>query len=349
MMSPISLMRVVIILAFLLIVQTNRHIQCRDPDVQGFSRNKDRKFLIIGSEGEQGAGMGNLIIFLPAAYYFAAFTGREIVIADRSIIGEMCGIITCGFPFVGDLAKAFPDVLSATALQQAETVKAFNMIQYMENSKNITAPVIRAAGYQPASDWWVWFNTTVHCVKKITGCDLGDVPCADRHAYQRFIRGPFKAGLTEAEEKRIQGVPDHMKHAILTLPHAYAPRLDAAIHIRAQFQHFESSAQIDDPAYRKEVSDWLASAEANTTFEHLHSKLIQLVKESRTDAAKVDVQDGSLATNITAEPVYVYLASDNEDVKDTFARILVQPNEYNFDIRVMVRKSEQILRFLSFG
>ena len=44
-----------------------------------------RKFLVIGGVG---AGIGNFLIFFPAAYYFAALTGREILIADDSLIGE---------------------------------------------------------------------------------------------------------------------------------------------------------------------------------------------------------------------------------------------------------------------
>jgi hypothetical protein len=48
----------------------------------------------------------------------------------------------------------------------------------------------------------------------LSGCDLGDIACSDRHAYQRLVRGPFKAALTTEEEKRIKGVPDHVKHAV---------------------------------------------------------------------------------------------------------------------------------------
>ena len=43
-----------------------------------------RTFLLIGGAG---AGIGNFIVFYPAAYYFAALTGREILILDDSLIG----------------------------------------------------------------------------------------------------------------------------------------------------------------------------------------------------------------------------------------------------------------------
>ena len=93
---------------------------------------------------------------------------------------------------------------------------------------------------------------------------MGDVMCAERHAFQRLIRGPFKSALTQSEEMRIHGVPDNFKHSILTLPHSYAPRLDVAIHLRTQFHHFESFANGSDPNYKKEVYDWLQVASPST-------------------------------------------------------------------------------------
>lgn len=48
----------------------------------------------------------------------------------------------------------------------------------------------------------------------LEGCEIGDIGCSDRHAYQRLIRGPFKSALSKEEEGRIRGVPDHIKHAV---------------------------------------------------------------------------------------------------------------------------------------
>jgi hypothetical protein len=42
-----------------------------------------------------------------------------------------------------------------------------------------------------------------------------------------------------------------LKHALLSLPHSYAPRLDTAVHLRTQFHHFEQEASVDNPLYRK--------------------------------------------------------------------------------------------------
>jgi hypothetical protein len=62
-------------------------VQCIDPDAGGTTQNKDRKFLLY-SPTSHGSGIGNLLIFFPAAYYFAAITGRYIILEENSIVGK---------------------------------------------------------------------------------------------------------------------------------------------------------------------------------------------------------------------------------------------------------------------
>jgi hypothetical protein len=69
-------------------ISSLRDILCHDPDVGGTTQNRDRKFILFGSDNSQGAGIGNLLIFFPSVYYFAAFTGRDIILSDKSIVGE---------------------------------------------------------------------------------------------------------------------------------------------------------------------------------------------------------------------------------------------------------------------
>ena len=70
-------------------VSSERDIQCHDPDAGGTTLNKDRKFVVYSTQRDKSTGMGNLLIFFPAAYYFAAITGRDLLIEDKSIIGEI--------------------------------------------------------------------------------------------------------------------------------------------------------------------------------------------------------------------------------------------------------------------
>ena len=149
-------------------------------------------------EPSEGAGIGNLLVYFPALYYFAAFTGRDIIISDKSIVGEMCKIITCGFPFASEMALAFPAILgkgdSHALKKSAELLGVQDFIRYLEGTRKLkgNGKLIYAFGYKSESAWWQYFNTTVQCVQKLTGCDLGDIGCADRHAFQRLVRGPFK-------------------------------------------------------------------------------------------------------------------------------------------------------------
>lgn len=321
----------------------SRHIpiECRDPDVGGTAQNRDRKFMVLGSADAGGAGLGNLLIFFPAAFYFAAVTGRDIVIQDRSVLGEMCSVVQCGFPFVDQVSLAFPDILNENSILHADNVKAQDFTKYIEGHRKIESKVIRAAGYLSKSDWWVWFNTTVNCVHRITGCDLGDVMCAERHAYQRLIRGPFRSGLTAEEEKRIHGVPTNMKHAILTLPHSYAPRLDAAVHLRAQFYHFEQQANVNDPAYRKEVEEWMNGTESQQVFQSMRGKLLELVTRIRPNTFSDSSISGRVGNNSVVsaptniDPVYIYIAADNEDVKEAFCKILRDDPAFKGLLRIM--------------
>lgn len=329
------------IITFLIFVAASGDlVKCRDPDVGGTSQNKERKFMIIGSEDTGGGGIGNLLIFFPAAFYFAAVTGRDIIITDNSAMGEMCNIIHCGFPFSSQLALAYPKIVNTDSLTHAENLKSGDFIKYMEGKRQIDSLVVKSAGYQSKSDWWVWFNTSVKCISKITGCDLGDVMCAERHAYQRLVRGPFRAGFTEKEEQRIRGVPDNIKHALLTLPHSYAPRLDMAIHLRTQFYHFEQQANVADPAFQKEVSDWLNSTECADVFAAMENKVMERAKELRPTTDPAD-------TTTSTDPVYVYLASDNQQVKDVLHDRLLRQS-YPCEVKIMKVETNSIYHVKNF-
>ena len=56
------------------------------------------------------------MIFFPSAYYFAALTGRDLLIFDNSVIGEFCKHIVCGFPMVSEMSIAYPDLLGKNQL-----------------------------------------------------------------------------------------------------------------------------------------------------------------------------------------------------------------------------------------
>jgi hypothetical protein len=273
----------------------NKDLDCHDPDLGGDVQNNDRRFLIIGSDNSAGAGMGNILIFFPAAYYFAMFTGRDIVIADKSVVGEMCKIITCGFPLVSEMALAYPGILTEENIANAPSLKKGDFITHMEGSKPQDDLVVRAGGYMASGDWWVYFVQPVACVTKVTGCDTADVSCAERHAFQHLIRGPFKDKLEKAEEDRIMGVSQNMRHAILSLPHAFAPRFDIAIHLRTQFSYFENQQAVNNSESRKEVQEWLDGEEGKTVFEMVESELLTQLAKDHTHRDKAKEHHGIIS------------------------------------------------------
>ena len=83
-------------------LRDEQHVICRDPAMGGDVQNADRRFLLLGKEDSGSAGLGNLLIFFPAVYYYAVITGRDIIVNDRSLFGAVCRVVQCGFPFLDE-------------------------------------------------------------------------------------------------------------------------------------------------------------------------------------------------------------------------------------------------------
>ena len=340
---------------------------CRDPDLGGEipadMRGKARRFLLIGGGG---GGIGNFLIYHPSAYYFAMFTGRDILVIDDSLIGEMCATVHCGYHMYSHMQLAFPNLLNLP-VSKVKNAHVWDMHRYLNGEVALDEPILQSIGSKMQSGWYVNYNFTRECAARLTGCAEYDVMCHDRHALQRLVRGPFKAAFTAQEEKRILGVPQNLKHALLSLPHAYAPRLDAAIHIRTQFEHFERLVGPDDSGWAlamKQQNDWLTCSAPECglqLFKTIEAKIMEELPairgkaEAQRNAAVAagaaaaagksvargrrrldtfsDAINGSLERsqaelekeqyNEGGDKIYVYLASDNADVKEAFAKYLI--------------------------
>lgn len=150
----------------------------------------------------------------------------------------MCKVLHCGFPLFSELASVFPSVLTKDVYNNAPGAKVAEFDQYIRGDKQ-NVKVVRADGYKELSYWYYGIPHALDCIVALTGCGAEDVSCQDRHALQQLIRGPFRSAFSAEEEKKIIGVPANFKHGLLSLPHAFAPRFDAAVHLRCQFKHFE--------------------------------------------------------------------------------------------------------------
>ena len=80
--------------------------------------------------------------------------------------------------------------------------------------------------------------------------------------------------------------------------------------------------------YVKEVNDWLNSTECSDVFQRLKSKLIKVIQEG------VNTKNSTFEDNT----VYVYLAADNQQVKEAFEESIINDennSNYNFSLKVM--------------
>lgn len=60
--------------------------QCREPAAGSVRKVSEKKFVMIAGAG---AGIGNFLVFFPAAYYFAVLTGRvSSLVGFLTMLGE---------------------------------------------------------------------------------------------------------------------------------------------------------------------------------------------------------------------------------------------------------------------
>jgi len=104
---------------------------------------------------------------------------------------------------------------------------------------------------------------------------------------------------------------------------------------------------------KKEVSDWLASKEGKDVFANMEGKLLEEIGRDRWHRTNKTMHHGVLhalsATNKTkaggnqSDPIYVYLAADNEEVKEAFAQELEKKHDEHYEIKVMRVRTNGIM------
>lgn len=94
---------------------------------------------------------------------------------------------------------------------------------------------------------------------------------------------------------------------------------------------------MQDVGYKQEVSDWLNSSECKMVFSSLESKLLEQFHILRPPPALASNNStaGARTVEDAPDPVYVYLAADNEDVKDKFHNLLMSKKEFSDKMKVL--------------
>lgn len=274
-------------------------------------RQSSDKYVVIGSHTFSG-GVGNTLIYYPSVFFFAIATKREVLISDQSDLGLMCKLIVCGFRRLSQVQVKTTGHGTSVG-KDVPTYKHFHLLRHFEGSE-IQEQFVRFDSYNPKSDWIAGLETsngTASVVAMVSGCALADVTCAERFALRSLFVGPLHESIDEVLVTQRNGSFDVLEweRAIAQLTWENVPRIDAAIHLRNQFKHFERRVELSDPAYRQEVSDWLASEEKKVLFEMLGRKLVE-------ELTATDYCGG----NGGAGTYTVFIAGDNDEVKQALKR-----------------------------
>lgn len=197
----------------------------------------------------------------------------------------MCSVIRCGFPLYSEAAEVYPLLLPANA-EGVRYVKAWDFSNHVWRAALIEDRVVIATGSQYKSGWYGDNEFANQCIDKLSGCPSGDGSCQDRFALERLVIGPFHSKFRDPKLSsyyHIAGIPHNLRQGILSLPHAMAPRIDAAVHLRCQFSHFEWVVGPDDSQwqdYVKEVDEFLNSTSFNAgvqLFQTIERKIVEEV------------------------------------------------------------------------
>ena len=286
---------------------------CRFPDIYPKSfdntdissvANKNM-YMIVGKV--QGHGFGNSLVPFPAAFYFAAFTGRSILIYDHSALGYSCQYLQCGFKHTSELTTKYPNFTQL--IQDALDLTHVDFSNHIRGERNITSQFVADYSLTPKSDWWAYNPEARECVNKLTGCPMGDVMCSERFALQSLIRGPFnKKNFSADERKLVENLPDNIKESLPLVARDSLPRYDVGIHLRSQLHSFETlTSNHSAQDLQMETDRLLNSTLIHSVFNVLKERVMQLVGQQKG------------ATNFN-----VFIASDNEILKSILSKELNQ-------------------------
>jgi hypothetical protein len=137
------------------------------------------------------------------------------------------------------MSAAYPTLFPMTSISTVPIARPNDFQTHFDGWKPIEDRIVQAEANKEYSGWYADYPLADECISLLTGCHAKDFSCHNRHAMQQLVRGFKPTFAALQEESKLIGVPANFKHGILTLPHIYAPRLDAAVHLRCMFKHFE--------------------------------------------------------------------------------------------------------------
>lgn len=281
----------------------------------------DERYLVLGTNDNNAAGLGNILTSFPAAYYFSIFTERRLLIYDHSLLGHFCRVVHCAVPLVSDMVGMRPDLFTHYNLfhQRILTAKDFREIFNHHQPLHEEEILVTSSGTDSKSEWWMNFANLTRCVSRISGCTIGDITCSERHAFQSLITGPFRKPFISYLQSSISGAqdPNMLSSMINFVPHSYSPRFDISIHIRSQLNSFEKGDG-NATSHLEEAIEWMK----NDDTQEFISLLVHHLKEflSQTKQAKYPVCGNQ--RNCENHNYTIYLSADSSSVKSLLLETL---------------------------
>jgi hypothetical protein len=198
-------------------------------------------------------GIGNILNFFPTIYMYAMVTGRDVIIPDRSHLGNWCRALNCGFPFLSEVEKVHP------ALKNINKVRGFGIQPLSEAlTKNVTIDDVTMCihGISAVSSGWFQASTpeTIECISSITGCAHKDVGCVERFAFQRLVVGGMNNGSVPSP---LVGVNQSEFDDLVHGPYLQQKRFDGAVHMRTQLSHLERHYEANISAVESLIGEYV--------------------------------------------------------------------------------------------
>jgi len=143
-----------------------------------------------------------LIVRSSDLFYFAVFSGRDILIERLSLFGDFCTHIECGYPFL-------PEDLKTKYSSSSRLIDVLDEItEHMAGRIFLDQKLLLKGEPADFNMWWTKYNDTMDCVHKLNGCLPQETACHIAYAMQHIIPGPvIKSPLLE----RIMGLTNETK------------------------------------------------------------------------------------------------------------------------------------------
>ena len=232
---------------------------------------------------------------------------------------------------------------------------------------NVTEDFIYVYGYRDRANWWAYYNGTVDCISRLTGCSPTDLLCRESFALQQLVVGPVIAHHTPdaaadnytssadtlSLHHRLSGATHEVKESLVKDTAKSAPFLfDAGIHLRTQFETFEHPHLYNTSEVDIEVDTFMKSKRKEVMFTHMTDQLLNLLNQSFQTSDPIIGNSNNPSTALIASDSHkptaqVYLSCDNIVVKKALHHHLLKAVEaveatLTFRLNIVFLKVEKL-------